>query len=274
VINVQRAGPSTGLPTKVEQSDLYQAVWGRNGDTPLPVVAIASASDAFELTVEACRIAVEYMTPVILLSDNFIANGSQPWLLPDVDALPKFPAKFKTKPDGRDVYTRNELGARPWVVPGTPDLQYRIGGLERDQKGNVSGDPDNHQHMSEARIAKIRGIADRLPTPEIQGEKQGELLLLGWGSTIGALTRCWEKATERGQKVGRIHLRHIWPMAPGLDEIFAGFKTILVPELNMGQLVTLLRSEYPQHNFVSLTKTSGQPFLTSEIDVEIDRLLS
>ncbi len=274
VLNVQRAGPSTGLPTKVEQSDLYQAVWGRNGDTPLPVVAIASASDAFELTVEACRIAIEYMTPVILLSDNFIANGAQPWLLPDMDTLPKISAKFKTKSDDRDVYSRDEVGARPWIVPGTPDLQHRIGGLERDEKGNVSGDPKNHQRMSEARDAKIRGIAKKLPTPELQGEKQGDLLLLGWGSTVGSITYSWEKATAKGHKVGRMHLRHIWPMAPGLDDIFSGFNIILVPELNMGQLVTLLRSEYPKHNFVSLTKTSGQPFLTSEIDAEVDRLLS
>ncbi|MCP5021313.1 MAG: 2-oxoacid:acceptor oxidoreductase subunit alpha [bacterium] len=274
VLNVQRAGPSTGLPTKVEQSDLYQAIWGRNGDTPVPVVAIASASDAFELTVEACRIAVEYMTPVILLSDNFIANGAEPWLLPDMDSLPKFPAKFKTEPDGRDNYSRDELGARPWIVPGTPKLQNRIGGLERDLKGNVSGDPENHQHMSEARDAKVRGVAKSLPTPEVQGHKQGDLLLLGWGSTIGSLMHSCEKAMKKGHRVGRTHLRHIWPMAPGMDELLLGYKTILVPELNMGQLVTLLRSEYPKHNFVSLTKTSGQPFLTSEIDAEIDRLLS
>ncbi|MBL4769716.1 MAG: 2-oxoacid:acceptor oxidoreductase subunit alpha [Planctomycetes bacterium] len=274
VLNVQRAGPSTGLPTKVEQSDLFQAVWGRNGDTPVPVVAIASASDAFEVTVEACRLAVQYMTPVILLSDNFIANGAQPWLLPDMDSLPKFPVNFKTTPDDRDIYSRDENGARPWIIPGTPELMYRIGGLERDQKGNVSGDPENHQAMSHARDEKIRGIAKKLPTPEVQGEQQGDLLMLGWGSTIGSLTRCYEKATEKGHKVGRIHLRHIWPMAPGLDEIFARYKTILVPELNMGQLVVLLRSEYPQHKFVSLTKVSGQPFLTSEIDAEVDRLLA
>ncbi len=274
VLNVQRAGPSTGLPTKVEQSDLNQALWGRNGDTPIPVVAIASASDAFELTVEACRIAVEYMTPVILLSDNFIANGAEPWLLPDVDALPKFPAKFKTEVDGQPIYSRDEKGARPWIIPGTPGLAHRIGGLERDDKGNVSGDPENHQHMSEVRDAKIRGIAKELSTPEVQGPKQADLLLLGWGSTIGSLKRCWEKATAKGQNVARVHLRHLWPMAPGLDELFSGYKTILVPELNMGQLVTLLRSEYPQHKFVSLTKVSGQPFLTSEIDAEVDRLLA
>ncbi|MDF1837915.1 MAG: 2-oxoacid:acceptor oxidoreductase subunit alpha [Planctomycetota bacterium] len=274
VLNVQRAGPSTGLPTKVEQSDLYQALWGRNGDTPIPVVAIASASDAFELTIEACRIAVEYMTPVILLSDNFIANGAEPWLLPDVDALPKFPAKFKTEADDKPIYDRDAKGARPWIKPGTPGLEHRIGGLERDNKGSVSSDPENHQRMSDIRNEKIRGIAKELPTPEVQGAQNGDLLLLGWGSTIGSLKRCLEKATDRGHKVGRVHMRHLWPLAPGLDEIFSRYKTILVPELNMGQLVTLLRSEYPSHNFVSLTKVTGLPFLTSEIDAEVDRLLA
>jgi 2-oxoglutarate ferredoxin oxidoreductase subunit alpha len=269
VLNVQRAGPSTGLPTKVEQS-----LWGRNGDTPIPVVAIASASDAFELTIEACRIAVEYMTPVILLSDNFIANGAEPWLLPDMDALTPFPAQFKTVVDGQPIYTRNEKGARPWIKPGTPGLEHRIGGLERDVEGGVSSDPENHQRMSDVRTEKIRGIAKHLPTPEVQGAQQGKLLLLGWGSTIGSLKRCWEKATEKGHKVGRVHMRHLWPLAPGLDEMFSRYKTILVPELNMGQLVTLLRAEYPNHKFVSLTKVTGLPFLTSEIDAEIDRLLA
>ncbi|MCA9000296.1 MAG: 2-oxoacid:acceptor oxidoreductase subunit alpha [Planctomycetes bacterium] len=274
VLNVQRAGPSTGMPTKVEQSDLYQAIWGRNGDTPIPVVAIASPADAFEMTIEACRMAVEYMTPVILLSDNFIANGAEPWLLPDVNALPKFEPKFKTEPDNKPLYSRNELGARSWIIPGTPGMEHRIGGLERDEHGNVCGDPENHQRMTEARHNKVLGIAKKLPTPEIQGESTGDLLLVGWGSTIGSLTRCWEKATAKGYKVSRIHMRHMWPLAPGLDELFAGFKTILVPELNMGQLVTLLRSEYPRHNFVSVTKVTGQPFLTSEILGEIERQLA
>ncbi len=274
ILDVQRAGPSTGMPTKVEQSDLLQAMFGRNGDTPMPVLAISRPSDAFEMAIEACRIAVEYMTPVVLLSDNFIANGAEPWRLPDLDTLQPFPVQFHDVPGTRDVFSRDDKGARPWIVPGTPGMEHRIGGLERDEQGNVSYDPDNHQRMTDARHDKVAGIAKRLAPPAIQGEASGDLLLLGWGSTVGVLTRAYEQATAKGHKVSRIHLRHLWPLAPGVSEICKGFKRILVPELNMGQLVRVLRSEFPEHEFISLPKVTGQPFLTHEIVAEIDRLLA
>ncbi|MEZ6005853.1 MAG: 2-oxoacid:acceptor oxidoreductase subunit alpha [Planctomycetota bacterium] len=274
ILDVQRAGPSTGMPTKVEQSDLLQSIFGRNGDTPIPVLAISRPSDAFDMAVEACRIAVQYMTPVILLSDNFIANGAEPWKLPDLDALPKFPAKFYTGPEKVDIFSRDEKGARPWIVPGTPGLEYRIGGLERDRAGNVSYDPDNHQRMTNERHAKVAGIAKSLKTPSIQGAPEGDILLLGWGSTVGVLTRAFEESAAKGRKVSRLHLRHLWPLPPGLDEIFARFKTVLVPENNVGQLARVLRSEFPSRNFVSLSKVTGQPFLTHEILAELDRLLA
>ncbi|MCA9002354.1 MAG: 2-oxoacid:acceptor oxidoreductase subunit alpha, partial [Planctomycetes bacterium] len=231
ILDVQRAGPSTGMPTKVEQSDLFQSILGRNGDTPMPVLAISRPSDAFEMAIEACRIAVQYMTPVILLSDNYIANGAEPWRLPEMDSLKPFPVHFHDDPSNMEVFGRNELGARPWILPGTPGMEHRIGGLERDSKGNVSYDPDNHQRMTLERQNKILNIAKTLPKPTIQGEAQGDVLLLGWGSTVGVLTRVFEEAKAKGQKVSRIHLRHLWPLPPGLEDIFAGFKKILVPEL-------------------------------------------
>ncbi len=273
ILDVQRAGPSTGMPTKVEQSDLMQSIFGRNGDTPMPVLAISRPSDAFEMAIEACRIAVEYMTPVILLSDNFIANGAEPWKLPELDTLKAFPVKFYDKPGDKGIFNRDELGARRWVIPGTPGMEHRIGGLEKDPNGNVSYDPENHQQMTLERQNKVLDIAKRLPVPEVQGPASGDLLLLGWGSTVGALTRVLEKSHIAGNKISRTHLRYIWPLPPGLDEIFSQFKTILVPELNMGQLVRLLRSEFPQHNFVSLPKVTGQPFLTTDILQEVDRIL-
>ena len=172
------------------------------------------------------------------------------------------------------MFSRDEFGARPWIVPGTPEMQHRIGGLERDTQGNVSYDPDNHQAMTNDRHAKVAGVAKRLSPPEIQGEGQGDLLLLGWGSTLGALTRAYEKATVKGQRVSRIHLRHLWPLAPGLREIFKGYRRVLVPELNMGQLALLLRAEFQDTEFVSMPKVTGQPFLTHEITAKIDELVS
>ncbi|MFT5290293.1 MAG: 2-oxoglutarate ferredoxin oxidoreductase subunit alpha [Planctomycetota bacterium] len=273
IVDVQRAGPSTGMPTKVEQSDLLQSIWGRNGDAPMPVIAISRPSDGFEMAIEACRIAVQYMTPVILLSDNFIANGAEPWRLPDVSSFKPFPAKFTTEPEGHQSYGRNEKGARPWVKPGTKNMAHRIGGLERDDDGNICYDPENHGHMTNMRIDKVNKVAESYPPTEIDGEDEGDLLLLGWGSTVGILTQSVITAREKGQKVSRMHLRYVWPLPQDLDEKFAKFKTIMIPEMNASQMWRVLRSELPQHNFVSYPKVTGQPFLTSEINAKIDSVL-
>lgn len=273
IVNIQRAGPSTGMPTKVEQSDLLQAIFGRNGDAPIPVISCSRPSDAFELTIDACRIAVQYMTPVILLSDNFIANGAEPWRLPNLDDIKEFPVKFADNPEGHQTFARDEKGSRAWAKPGTPGMEFRIGGLEKDIDGNVSYDADNHQSMTDQRHNKIAAIADTIPTPEVDGAASGDLLILGWGSTVGILTQAVETAREQGMSLSRMHLTHIWPFPRGLDEIFGKFKAILVPEMNMGQLTRVLRSEMPQHNYIPYTKVTGQPFLTTEVVGKIKSVL-
>lgn len=273
IVDIQRAGPSTGMPTKVEQSDLLQSIWGRNGDAPMPVVAASRPSDAFEMAIEACRIAVEHMTPVIYLSDNFIANGAEPWKLPDLSELAPFPAKFETTPEGHQSYKRDERGSRPWVKPGTPGMEFRIGGLEKDTTGNISYDPVNHESMTQQRFDKVAKVANSYPETEIDGDDSGDLLVLGWGSTVGILTQGVLTARSKGQKVSRMHLRYVWPLPSDLDAKFAKFKTILVPEMNMGQMTNVLRSVMPHHNFVSYPKVTGQPFLTTDITSKIDDLL-
>ena len=274
IVDIQRAGPSTGMPTKVEQSDLLQSIFGRNGDAPMPVIACATPADCFEMAIEACRIAVQYMTPVILLSDNFIANGSEPRKLPAIEDLQNFPATFVDSPEGHQSYKRDERGSRPWVKPGTPGMEFRIGGLEKNTDGNISYDPGNHQGMSDLRHQKVLNVADSIPTPEVAGDQEGDLLVLGWGSTLGILTQGVGDARRKGYKVGQIHLRHVWPMPHGLDEIFSRYKAVLVPEMNMGQMTCVLRSEYPDHNFISYPKVTGQPFLTTEIVAKIESLLN
>ena len=273
IVDIQRAGPSTGMPTKVEQSDLLQSVIGRNGDAPMPVIAVSRPADAFELAIEACRIAVQYMTPVILLSDNFIANGSEPWRLPNIEDFEPFPASFKSDPEGHQTYERDQRGSRAWVKPGTPGMEFRIGGLEKGLSGDISYDPDNHQSMTDARHQKVLNVRDSIPTPTVYGAQEGDVLVCGWGSTVGIITGAVESAQAAGKRVSRTHLTHVWPMPHGLDEIFSRFKAILVPEMNVGQMFRLLRSEYPQHNFVSYPKVTGQPFLTHEIESKIDSLL-
>jgi len=275
ILDIQRAGPSTGMPTKVEQSDLLQSVFGRNGDTPMPVLAISRPSDAFEMAIEACRIAVRYMTPVILLSDNFIANGAEPWRLPDLSELKPFKVEYKADGEANfDVYARNADGVRPWVKPGTPDMMFRIGGLEKAPHGNISYDPQNHQTMTTLRHAKVAKIAESIPTPTIDGEDSGELLIVGWGSSVGILTQGVIEARRAGAKVSRLHLRHVWPLPLGLDDIFARFDRILVPEMNVMQMCRLLRSELPNHDYVPYNKVTGQPFLVSEIKSVIQRQLA
>jgi 2-oxoglutarate ferredoxin oxidoreductase subunit alpha len=277
IVNSQRGGPSTGLPTKTEQSDLYQAVYGRNGDAPIPVIAARSPGDAFECAIEACRIAVQYMTPTILLTDGYIANASEPWKVPDPDAFERFPASFLTEPNGPDgqllPYKRNELGARPWIKPGTPGLMHRIGGIEKAKEtGHIDYSPANHQAMTDARMGKIAGIKVRDQQIEL-GEKGGKLALVGWGSTYGPIHQAVLRARREGLDVSHIHVRHIWPLPANLGELLGSYDQVIVPEMNTGQFKTLLRDQF-LIDAKPLTKTSGQPFTISEITRAIKGALS
>jgi len=274
VVNVQRAGPSTGMPTKVEQADLNQAVFGRNGETPIPVLAAATPADCFECAVEACRIATQYMTPVILLSDNYLANGSEPWKLPDMEKLKAFPVKFRSDPEGFMPYQRDERGARPWAIPGTPGLEHRVGGLEKEPlMGEVSYDPDGHQRMTEEREDKVMAVAGSYAPLEVYGEGASDLLVLTWGSPFGQARSAVEESRKKGLSVAHLQLRHIWPLPRDLGEILSRFDKVLVPELNMGQLARLLRGEYRDVEFHELHKVKGKPFHTDEIQDEIEDLL-
>ena len=268
LVNSQRAGPSTGMPTKTEQSDLYLAVYGRNADAPLVVLAARSSADAFDVAIEAVRLATRYMTPVVVLTDTFIANAAEPWRLPDVGTLEPFPVEFRTETEGFQPYERDpETLARPWVRPGTPGLEHRIGGLEKDYAtGNVSYDPENHQRMTDVRHEKIARIANDIPEQSVdQGPAQGPLAVVGWGSTYGPISRAVERSRkEYGISVSHIHLRHLSPLPRNLGDLLAGFDKVLVPEMNMGQLTTVLRSRYlvPAE---SLSKVTGKPFKIVEI---------
>jgi 2-oxoglutarate/2-oxoacid ferredoxin oxidoreductase subunit alpha len=266
IVDIQRAGPSTGLPTKTEQSDLYQAVLGRNGDAPLPVVACATPADAFECAVEAVRIATQFMTPVILLSDGYIANGSEPWRLPKMEDLKPFPVKFRTEKEGFHPFLRDHKLARPWVKPGTPGLEHRIGGLEKDaDSGNISYDPKNHERMTHLRWDKVMGVRETYAPSTVSGAQAGKLLVVGWGSTNGSILSAIEALRREGAEVGCLHLRYIWPLPKDLAEIFARFERLIVPEMNMGQLARLLRSEYPGVQIASYPKVQGLPFTTGEL---------
>jgi len=271
VLNSQRAGPSTGLPTKTEQSDLLQAVYGRNGESPVAVLAARSPSDCFDVAIEAIRIALKFMTPVILLSDGYIGNASEPWLIPDIDTMPRIPADFTTPVEDFHPYLRNERTlSRPWAVPGIPGLEHRIGGIEKDYStGHISYDPDNHQRMTETRAAKIAGIAEDLPEQGIEaGPDRGRLAVVGWGSTYGPISRAVADMQEDEFRVSHIHLRHLWPLPRNLGELLNGFDKVVVPEMNMGQLTTLLRSQL-LIDAQGLTKTSGQPFKIQELEEAI-----
>ena len=267
LVNSQRAGPSTGLPTKTEQSDLYLAVYGRNADAPLVVLAARSSADAFDVAIEAVRLATRYMTPVVVLSDTFIANAAEPWRLPDVGAFEPFPVEFRTEVDGFQPYERDpETLARPWVRPGTPGLEHRIGGLEKDYAtGNVSYDPENHQRMTDVRHEKIARIADDIPEQTVdQGPESGPLAVVGWGSTHGPISQAVERSREEGLSVSHIHLRHLSPLPRNLGDLLAGFEKVLVPEMNMGQLTTMLRSRYLVPA-IGVPKVTGKPFKIVEI---------
>ena len=263
-------GPSTGLPTKIEQSDLLQAIYGRNGECPIPVIAARSPADCFDCAIEAFRIAVKYMTPVILLTDGGIANAAEPWRIPDVASLPKVEVSYRTDPEGFQPYARDENLARAWVRPGTPGMEHRVGGLEKDfLSGNISHDPLNHQRMVDVRAAKVAGTAQDIPPTTVEGPASGELLVIGWGSTYGTIAQAREKAEAEGRSVAHVHLRHLNPLPPDLGELLGRYKTVLVPELNMGQLSKLLRERY-LCDVVPLNKVQGKPFKVSEVH---DRIL-
>ncbi len=268
IVNSQRAGPSTGMPTKTEQSDLYQAVYGRNADAPVCVLAARSPADCFETAIEAVRIAIKYMTPVFLLTDGYIGNAAEPWNIPDINDFEKIPVNFRTDPEGFHPFLRDEETlARPWAIPGTPGLEHRIGGIERDyDSGNISYDPGNHQKMTDTRFAKIAGIAREIPTQTVEdGNPTGKLAVVGWGSTYGPISRAVANSRAQGMDVSHIHLRHIWPMPENLGELLKGYDHVLVPEMNHGQLVTVLRAEY-LIDAEGLNKVSGQPFKIVEIE--------
>jgi len=274
IADVQRGGPSTGLPTKTEQADLFQSIFGRNSEGPLPVVAAQSPADCFNMIYEAARLAVKYMTPVIFLSDGFLANGAEPWRIPHESELSKIDIKFRTDAEGFFPYLRDENLSRPWAVPGTPGLEHRIGGLEKEHiTGNISYDPKNHEFMVKLRAQKVKNIQNDIPDLEIEGDQEGELLLLGWGSTYGAITSAWESLTSKGYKLSKAHLRYLNPFPKNLGEVLKRFKKVLVPELNMGQLAYILRAEYLK-DVISLPKVQGQPFKASEIEPKVIELLT
>jgi 2-oxoglutarate ferredoxin oxidoreductase subunit alpha len=271
IVNTQRGGPSTGLPTKTEQSDLNQALYGRHGDTSLPVIAACTSADCFDAAIEATRIATKYRTPVILLSDGYLANASEPWHVPDVNDLEPFPVEFASDPEGFKPANRDpETLARVWAKPGTPGLEHRIGGIEKDfVTGDISYDPDNHQKMTDVRKAKVDGIANDIPLQDVVlGEESGDLAVVGWGSTYGAIHQGVKRARQDGKKVSHIHIRHMWPLPRNLKELLSGYKRVLIPEMNTGQLVKIIRAEY-LIDAQSMTKISGQPFKIKEIEAEI-----
>jgi 2-oxoglutarate ferredoxin oxidoreductase subunit alpha len=280
IIDVQRGGPSTGLPTKTEQADLLQAMYGRNGECPVAIVAPRSPADCFDMIIEAARLAVTFMTPVFFLSDGYLANGSEPWRIPAVADLPRFAARQIKEPnatkDGEPVfmpYKRDARLVRDWAIPGTPGLEHRIGGIEKeDVTGNVSYDPANHEHMVKTRAAKIANIANEIPELTVEGPDEGDLLVIGWGGTYGSLLTAVQRMHRKGYKVAHAHLRYLNPMPRNTGEVLKRYKKILVPELNNGQLLFLLRAKYLV-DAVGLNKIQGRPFLISEVAAKIESML-
>ena len=274
LINVQRGGPSTGLPTKTEQADLFQAVWGRNGECPVVVVAPATPGDCFHMAIQAVRLAFKYMTPVFFLSDGYLANGAEPWPIPDVSRLPKIEIKFATDPENFLPYLRDEETlARPLAIPGTPGLEHRIGGLEKQhQTGNVSYDPDNHEFMVRMRQEKVNGVASTIRPSEAFGPETGQVLVLGWGSTSGAITSAVEQLQRAGRSIASAHLRYLNPFPQNLGEVLRGFERVIVPEMNLGQLCTMIRAKYLV-DAVAFSKVKGRPFQIREIVRKVEEYL-
>jgi 2-oxoglutarate ferredoxin oxidoreductase subunit alpha len=276
IVDVQRAGPSTGMPTKNEAADLLMAMHGRHGESPIPIVAACTPAQCFEAAMEAARIAITYRTPVILLSDTFLANSSEPWLIPAVDELPEIDPAFATGPNSDEgflPYLRDERLARPWAIPGTPGLEHRIGGLEKeDVTGNISYDPSNHELMTQLRAAKVQKIADDTPPLSVDDPDGAELLVLGWGSTFGSIQAAARRVRARGERVATAHLIHLNPFPRNLGDVLAEYGKIVVPELNMGQLVKMIRAEFltPAEGY---SKVQGLPFGIAELEREIERRL-
>jgi 2-oxoglutarate ferredoxin oxidoreductase subunit alpha len=273
ILNIQRAGPSTGMPTKTEQADLMQALYGRNSESPIVVLAPATPGDCFYVAYEAVRIAVKYMVPVMVLSDGFLANGSEPWLIPDPATLPPIDVHFRTEKEGFFPYLRDPATlARPWVRPGTPGLEHRIGGIEKqDVTGNISYDPENHDHMVKTRAEKVRRVAQEIPPTSINGPATGDVLVVGWGGTYGSITAAVERAQAAGRSVASIHLRHLNPLPPDLGHILREYRRVLVPEINSGQLVRVLRAEYLV-DAVGFNRVRGLPLASEDIHDAINQL--
>jgi 2-oxoglutarate ferredoxin oxidoreductase subunit alpha len=274
VIDVQRAGPSTGMPTKTEQSDLLQAMFGRNGDSPVVVLAPCTPSDAFWMAFEACRIALKYMVPVIYLSDGYVANGSEPWLIPDASALPVIGYEYAKPAEGWHPYLRNpETLARPWAVPGQKGFEHRIGGIEKSEhSGDISYDPENHHRMTLIRKGRVEGVVNEIPPIEVTGPPSGDLLVLGWGGTYGAITSAAENARARGLSVASAHVRYLNPFPANLGDVLGNYKHVLIPELNTGQLSLLIRAKYLV-DAIPLNKIAGSPFKISELEGKINEIL-
>jgi 2-oxoglutarate ferredoxin oxidoreductase subunit alpha len=274
ICDIQRGGPSTGLPTKTEQADLLQALFGRNSEAPIPVLAASTPGDCFWIAVEASRIALKYMVPVIVLSDGYLANGAEPWRIPTVDEIPGISVHFEKNPEGFLPYRRNpETLARPWAIPGTPGLEHRIGGLEKqDVTGNVNYEPMNHEKMVRIRAAKIEAITQDVPNVMPTGDSEGDLLIVSWGSTYGSIMQSVKGQRAQGRKIGHLHLRYLNPLPANLGDILKRYKKVLVPELNMGQLLWVLRAKYLV-NAVGLNKIQGRPFKQNELDQKIEEML-
>jgi 2-oxoglutarate ferredoxin oxidoreductase subunit alpha len=275
VVDVQRAGPSTGMPTKTEQGDLLQVLYGRNGESPLVVLAPATPGECFTFAIEAWRIALKYMTPVVYMSDAFLANGAEPWLIPNVDDMPSIAVPNRTEREGFYPYLRDPATlARPWAVPGTPGLEHRIGGLEKaDTLGNVSYDPDNHHRMTLLRAAKVAGIAADIPPLEVYGPAEGDLLVLGWGSTYGAIRSAVERLQQRGASVAHAHLRYLNPFPANTGDVLAAYKRILIPEINLGQLLMVIRARF-LIDAIGYNRVRGKPFRIAELEAEAERILA
>jgi 2-oxoglutarate ferredoxin oxidoreductase subunit alpha len=274
ICDIQRGGPSTGLPTKTEQADLLQALYGRNSEAPIPILAPSSPGDCFWVALEASRIAIKYMVPVIILSDGYLANGAEPWPIPSVADLPDIPVHFEKNPVDFQPYRRNpDTLARPWAIPGTPGLEHRIGGLEKqDVTGNVNYEPLNHERMVRLRAAKVAAVVQDVPDVVPAGDPSGELLIVGWGSTHGPITAALKAQRANGHKIGHVHLRHLNPLPKNLGEVLGRYDRVLVPEMNMGQLVMVLRAKYlvDAHGY---NKIQGKPFKQSEIEQKIEEML-
>jgi 2-oxoglutarate ferredoxin oxidoreductase subunit alpha len=274
ICDIQRGGPSTGLPTKTEQADLLQALFGRNSEAPIPVLAPSTPGDCFWIALEASRIAVKYMVPVIILSDGYLANGAEPWKIPNIDELPAIPVKYRTEPEGFMPYQRDpQTLARPWAVPGTPGLEHRIGGLEKqDVTGHINYEPLNHERMVRLRAAKVAAVVQDIPEVVPAGDPEGDLLLIGWGSTYGAITAALKAQRSKGKKIGHVHLRHLNPLARNLGDVIKRYKKILVPEMNLGQLLWVLRAKYLV-DARGYNKVQGKPFMQREIEAKIEEVL-